>query len=142
MQKIKEIMRRTVWTCRRDDSCTIAARLMWEHDIGALPVVDHDGKVVGMVTDRDECMAAYTTGRALPDLPVELAMADQVVSCTPDDTDEAVARLMAKAQIHRVPVVDADRRPVGIVTLNDLSHVGAPAQTVATTLAAVSQPRA
>lgn len=141
-KKIEEIMHRVVWTCHRDDSCAVATRLMWEHDIGAIPTVDHEGRVVGIVTDRDICMAAYLTGKPIADIPVHLAMADRVITCNAGDTDEAVARTLAQAQIHRIPVVDPDRRPIGIVTLNDLAHVGAPAQTVATTLAAVSQPRA
>ncbi len=145
--KIERIMHRKVWTCRQDDTLTRAAQLMWDHDVGALPVVDEHDRVVGMITDRDICMSAYTTGCALGDLRVNQAMTGDVVTCTPEDSDEAVARLMASAQIRRVPVVDRDRRAQGIVSINDLAHVmqkgkGVSAETVATTIAAVSEPRA
>jgi CBS-domain-containing membrane protein len=144
--KIETIMHRTVWTCRHDDTLTRAAQLMWDHDVGALPVVDDQERLVGMITDRDICMAAYTTGCALGDLKVNQAMAGDVVTCTPEDSDEAVARLMATAQIRRVPVVDRERKPQGIVTVNDLAHAkqqgqGVSAETVTTTIAAVTEPR-
>ncbi|MBA3541520.1 MAG: CBS domain-containing protein, partial [Deltaproteobacteria bacterium] len=59
------MMTRSVHTCQPTDTLAAAAKLMWEHDIGALPVVDQVGHVVGMITDRDACMAAYTRGDAL-----------------------------------------------------------------------------
>ena len=144
--KISELMTRTVQVCRATDTLDRAAQLMWDHDIGSLAVVDDDDQVIGMITDRDACMAAYTRGRALRDIPVEVAMSKHVVTCSPDDNDTAVADMMAKHKIRRVPVVDEARRPVGVVSLNDLARTMArgrdvPATSVAGTLAAICEHR-
>lgn len=144
--KISELMTRTVQVCRPTDTLERAAGLMWDHDIGVLPVVDVHGRVIGMITDRDVCMAAYTRGGALRDIPVEVAMAHNVVVCGADDTDTAVAEVMAKHKIRRVPVVDEAHRPVGMLSLNDLARTMArgrdvPATAVAGTLAAICEHR-
>lgn len=145
--KISELMTRTAQVCRPSDSLDRAAQLMWDHDIGALIVVDEPGQVVGVITDRDICMAAYTCGVALRDIPVAQAMARHVVTCTPDDTSDAVQAMMAKHKIRRVPVVDDANHPVGMLSLNDLACTMArgrdlPASEVAGTLAAICEHRA
>jgi CBS domain-containing protein len=144
--KISELMTRPVHTCRATDALDRAASLMWENDIGSVVVLDDTGRVIGMVTDRDACMAAYTCGVALRDIPVATAMAKHVVTCRPDDSDTAVAEIMAKHKIRRVPVVDQALQPVGVVSLNDLARTMArgrevPATSVAGTLAAISEHR-
>jgi CBS domain-containing protein len=144
--KISELMTRTVQVCRASDTLDHAANLMWDHDIGVLPVVDDDGRVIGMITDRDAFMAAYTRGGALRDIPVEVAMARSVVTCGPDDTDTAIAEVMARHKIRRVPVIDEAHRPVGVLSLNDLARTMArgrnvPATAVAGTLAAICEHR-
>ena len=62
---VEQCMTQSPRVCTPADSLTSAARLFWEHDLGALPVVDAAGSVVGLITDRDLCMAAYTTGLPL-----------------------------------------------------------------------------
>jgi len=144
--KISELMTRPVHTCRASDTLDRAAALMWEQDIGSVAVVNDAGEVVGMVTDRDACMASYTRGRALREIAVETAMSSHVVTCKTDDTDAAVAQLMAKHKIRRIPVVDEGNRPTGMVSLNDLARTMArgrdvPASSVAGTLAAICEHR-
>jgi CBS domain-containing protein len=144
--KISELMTRPVHACRAGDTLDCAARLMWENDIGSVVVTDDGGQVVGMVTDRDACMAAYTCGGALHDIPVGVAMARHVVTCGADDSDAAVAEIMARHKIRRVPVVDEAHRPIGMVSLNDLARTMAhgrdvPATAVAGTLAAICEHR-
>ena len=144
--KISDLMTRPVHACRATDTLDRAAGLMWEHDIGSVAVVDDAGQLIGMVTDRDACMASYTRGLALCDIPVATAMSKHVVSCKTDDTDGAVAQLMAKHKIRRIPVVDETNRPVGLVSLNDLARTMArgrdvPASSVAGTLAAICEHR-
>jgi predicted transcriptional regulator len=63
--RIEKLMHRPVVTCHVNDSLANAARLLWEQDCGALPVVDERGRVVAMITDRDICMVAYTQGLLL-----------------------------------------------------------------------------
>ena len=119
--KIADIMTRDVRCCNTADMLARAAQLMWDHDIGALPVVDDGGRVIGMITDRDICMAAYTRGQPLAEMFVGDVMSTKVVTCVDTATDKEAARLMASGQIRRIPVVDANRNVVGIVSLNDLA---------------------
>ena len=87
---------------------------------GVIPVVNHEGAVVGMVTDRDLCMAAYTQGKPLGEIPVSTAMARDVFGCRPQDSIESVEHLMRDKHIRRVPVIDAEGRLVGLISLNDI----------------------
>jgi CBS domain-containing protein len=144
--KLTSIMTSGAKTCRASDTLEQATKLMWDHDIGAVVVVDEHGQVVGMVTDRDACMAAYMRGLPLGLIPVEVAMSSHVVTCQCDDSPTAVARLMAKHKIHRIPVIDDAHRPVGVVALNDLAIAmtrmrDIPAADVAATLAAICEHR-
>ena len=82
---VETLMSRQPKSVLPTDSMNHAAQLMWDHDVGSVPVVDDERRVIGMLTDRDICMAAYTQGRPLRDLPVEVAMARQVISCRSDD---------------------------------------------------------
>jgi len=145
--QIKDVMSKPVVTCPVSVTLDQIAQRMWENDIGVIPLVDDRGKVAGVVTDRDICMAAYTQGRALTEIPAASAMAKEVFCCQADDTTQSAEWLMAQKQIRRVPVVDRDGRPLGMLALNDLTRVAADARTVAAehevveTLAAIGEPR-
>lgn len=149
MIRIEQLMSQPAVTCSVNEMANEAARLMWENDCGVIPVVDGDGRLAGIVTDRDLCMAAYTRGQPLHEIPVSSAMSTQVFTCSPQDSVQAAERLMSKMQIRRVPVVDGDNRPIGVLSLNDLAREAASGrskngiehETVAT-LAAICQPRA
>jgi CBS domain-containing protein len=119
---ISEIMTRAVRTCRLDDSVNVAAQLMWDNDCGAIPVVDDAGKVVAVITDRDICMAAYTQGRPLDEIPVQSAASRSVATVRADDSLHRAEQVMSAAHVRRVPVVDADGRPVGILSITDLAR--------------------
>jgi CBS-domain-containing membrane protein len=95
---------------------------MWCSDCGVLPVVSRDQKVVGMITDRDMCMAACLHGTTLKDLMVGDAMARTVFTCHAADPIEDAIRRMADHQVRRVPVVDADGRLIGILAMNDIAR--------------------
>lgn len=143
--KITSLVHRDVTTCTIHDNLAHAAQLMWERDIGCLPVIDDQGHVAGMVTDRDICMAAYTQGLPLHGIPVTTAMAKRVFSCTLSDEVAVVERVMSEHQIRRMPVIDHEGHPVGIVSLNDLARASTtgkvPPAEITATLAAVSAPR-
>lgn len=130
---VKQIMSQPVAACRVDDRADQAARLMWEADCGAVPVIDSAGCAVAMVTDRDLCMAGYTQGKALHEIEVSSAMSKELQSCGPEDSLELVEQQMMQYQLRRIPVLDAEGRPIGIVSLNDLvraatlQHSAAPA---------------
>ena len=145
---VQEIMTRPAVTCRPGDTLNTAAQIMWEQDCGAVPVVDDGGKLVGLVTDRDICMAALTRGSALSAIPVAHAMAKQVYACEVGDSVGAAELLMSDKQIRRVPVVDGDNRPVGLLSLADIArHATATGQKnglereVTRTLASICRPR-
>lgn len=142
--KVEQVMTKDVYTVRVIDALDRAVELMREHDIGSLPVVDERGHVVGMLTDRDICMATYTHDLPPRGISVELVMSPRPVTCAPLDDLAVVEQDMRRRQVHRVPVVDDDGHPVGILSIDDLAraaHRGAlnPVE-VAETLAAVSAP--
>lgn len=146
--RVEQLMSKPAITCGKDGTLNTAARLMWDHDCGAVPVVGDEGTVVGVVTDRDICMAAYTQGKPLKAIPVSQAMAGRVVACPPDQSIDEAERLMAEKGIRRLPVVDADGHPVGLLSINDVARNAAASragnraqQEVAKTLAAICQPR-
>lgn len=118
--KIRDFMTQGVYTVRPDDSLETAARKMWEHDCGVLPVVNEHGHVIAMLTDRDACMAAYTQGKPLSKIRVASAMSKGVITCHRDDSPFAAERAMRERQIRRLPIVDDFGRLVGIVSLNDI----------------------
>lgn len=119
--KIERMMTRPVKTCRVEDSVNRAAQVMWESDVGCVPVVDDQERVVGMITDRDVAMAAYTQGRALDAISIESAMSKQVHTCSPDDKVAQAEQRMREFQVRRLPVVDDAGALVGIVSMNDIA---------------------
>ena len=144
---LKELMTHPVVTCPADSTLDHAARLMWEFDCGVVPVLDDDGHLAGVVTDRDICMAAYTQGRALNAIPVTTAMASEVMAGHAEDSIESAETLMRERQVRRLPVLDAEDHVVGIVSMNDLARLAARAHRSAVdrelvhTLAAICEPR-
>jgi CBS domain-containing protein len=147
-----EVMTRRVWSCRPDDTLAAAASAMWEHDVGCLPVVDAGGVVVGMITDRDICMAAFTRGARLVDVDVASVMSRRLYACAPEHTVAQAEEIMRIDQVRRTPVIDARGRLLGILSLGDLAREACHQKRrkygealdaeVTTTLAAVSEPRA
>ena len=123
--RIDKVMHQPVVTCNADDHLHTAAGLMWERDCGALPVVEADGRVIAMITDRDICIAAYTKALPLNAILVSSAMSHQLFTCHPEDSVSAAEKRMGEKQVRRLPVVDAAGRLVGILTLNDLAREAA-----------------
>lgn len=144
---IHDIMNSPAVTCRSDDNLATAARLMWDQDCGIVPVVNEHGQLAGVITDRDICMATFTRNSAPQHIQIGDAMAKQVFSCRAEDTVEAAEQVMSDHQVRRIPIVDGDNRPVGILSLNDLARHAISSQTrdgmdreVTKTLAAICQP--
>ena len=115
--KVSDLMTKEVKACHPHDSLNRAAQLMWENDCGAIPVIDSDAKVIGMLTDRDICMAAYTKGIALVEASAASVMSRNVSVCNPGDNISTATERMREHQIRRLPVVDekeqSGRDPVG-----------------------------
>lgn len=148
--RVDEIMSTPALTCHAQEALNIAAHKMWEADCGAIAVINDEGKLVGMVTDRDICMAGLMQNQPLSDIPVHIAMARHVYAVQAHQPIEDVERLMAVHQIRRIPVVGSDGKPVGVVSINDLTREAAKPQSqlrgglirLVQTLALICQPRA
>ena len=144
---VNELMQRPVVTCPIDHTLNDVAKLMWDNDLGTIPVTDPDGRLVGIVTDRDICMAGYTQGQPLSAIPVATAMTSQVLCCHIDDVVETAEQLMREGQVRRLPVIDNDGRPIGMFALNDLARLAASARRsgidrdLSQTFAAICAPR-
>jgi CBS domain-containing protein len=146
---VEQIMSPTVRSCSEHDALDVAARLMWDYDVGSVPVLDAAGELVGIITDRDICIAAYTRGRPIGHIPVRDAMSRTVIVCRPEEPIEAVERRMCIHQIRRMPVVGAYGQVVGMLSLADIvrtaqrGHGSAPSpfESIEPTLAAICRPR-
>jgi CBS domain-containing protein len=147
-----ELMTTAVQSCRADDTLQRAVQIMWDHDCGVVPVVDGENRVIGMITDRDVAVAAYTQGHALWQIPVSTAMAKHVHGVSETDSLEMVEDLMRRVRVRRVPVLDWQGKLKGLVSLNDLARQvqrtasrktdGLRPDSIAQTLAAVCEPHA
>jgi CBS domain-containing protein len=149
-ERVEQLMSRIVATCRPEDTLNRAAQIMWERDCGVVPVTvlaDGGECVVGMITDRDVCMAAYTQGLPLADLPVATAMSRSVRTCAPTDRIDGALRLMAAEQLHRLPVVDEAGHLVGLLSFADVAreearcHKVVAPEDLAKTAEAIARPR-
>ena len=120
--KVSELMTTDVRNCWANEPLDRAAKLMWESDCGSLPVLDQNGRVVGMITDRDVCMAAYTQAELLARIPVSRAMSHELHSCRPDEDLDKVEKRMRAHQIRRLPVLDDEGHLQGVLSLADIAQ--------------------
>jgi CBS domain-containing protein len=118
--KVSEIMTAAPAACTPETTLAEAARLMWESDCGVLPVVD-DGELAGIVTDRDMFIALGTRNARAALLRVGAIATTKIATCGPDDEVEAVLATMSDARVRRLPVVDANRTLIGIISLSDIA---------------------
>src|SRR5262245_13567924 len=117
---VKEVASLNVKACGPDTDLAGAAKIMWDCDCGVVPVVDEGRRVVGVLTDRDICIAAATRGSKPSDVPVRDVMSRDVATCRAGDDLHAALNTMKAYRVRRLPVLDADGRLAGIVSLNDL----------------------
>jgi CBS domain-containing protein len=116
---------------------------MWDRDVGCLPVVDESNRLLGLITDRDACLAAYARDEPLRNISVKSAMATRVFACGPDEDLLEVQRTMAAHKVRRVPVLDPSGHLVGLLSVDDLARAATlvkdlPLRSVVTTLQSVS----
>ncbi len=118
--KVSEVMTNDVQTVTPDQSAREAAGFMLRAEAGSIPVCEGD-KVIGMITDRDIAVRGVAEGRG-PDTPVRELMTDHIICARADDNVDDIARRMSQEQVRRLPVLDAEERLVGIVSLGDLAR--------------------
>lgn len=118
--KIKDIMTADPRTCSPDTNLAAAAELMLKADCGILPVVDGEGKLVGVVTDRDMYIALATRNKLASQITVGDVAHKQVFTCGPDDDVHAALATMKQHHIRRLPVEGFGRTVAGVVSMNDI----------------------
>jgi CBS domain-containing protein len=118
---VEELMTKSPRVCAPGASLAEAARIMWETDCGSVPVVAEDGRLLGIVTDRDICMATYTRGQGPLALSVSSTMSRELCCAAPEDTLGHAVYLMGTRQVHRLPITEAGRL-VGILSLADVAR--------------------
>jgi CBS domain-containing protein len=118
--KVNEVMTANPKACILTDSVADAARLMWEADCGIVPVVADGGKVVGLITDRDVCMAGMTKGRNQWNIPVEDVISGEVFACKPDDDIRGALETMRENKVRRLAVIADDGKLAGMLSINDV----------------------
>jgi CBS domain-containing protein len=119
--KVSEIMHKGVEWVSPDTPVTTLARKMQQHDVGALPVGEND-RLVGMVTDRDIAVRGLADGKDISRLTARDIMTRGVIWCRASDTAAHAAQLMEAKQVRRLPVIDDNKRMVGMLALGDISH--------------------
>ena len=121
MMKLREIMTNSVVRINPEESVAVAARTLARYNIGILPVCGGDGRLYGVVTDRDLVTRCIAAGRLPASTPVREVMTTGVVCAAPDMDTVAAARVMGHQQIRRLPVLE-NGRLCGMVSLGDLAN--------------------
>jgi CBS domain-containing protein len=138
MQQLKDVMSRDVKMVTPQTTIREAAQQMRDGDFGMLPVADHD-RMVGAISDRDIAVRAVADDKG-PETPVRDVMSRGICWVYEDDAVEVAARLMGERQVRRLPVVNRDKRLVGIVSLGDFAVERSEIVPAAEALSEISQP--
>ncbi len=138
--RIADAMTRDVKVAHPSQTILDAARMMADADIGSLPVADKD-HLIGLVTDRDIVIRAVAAGKP-PETRLMEILSPEVKYCFEDDDVEDVARNMGDLQIRRLPVVNQDKRLVGIISLGDIAVSADAPETAGKALTEISEPAA
>ncbi len=118
--KVLDVMTHSVAACGSEANLAEVGEALWANDCGALPVVDAGRRVLGMITDRDVCIAAATRGLAPQEITARSAMSRRLHGCGPEDDVEKALETMRTCQVRRLPVVDADGTLQGMLSLADV----------------------
>ena len=137
--KVKELMTPNPTVVRPEDSAAQAATLMKQKDCGSLPVVSKDGKLVGIVTDRDIVIRVVAAGKDPKSTPISAVMSADPVTLSPDASDDDAEKLMAQSQVRRLPVVEGGKL-VGILVTAQLARRGNTAE-LGETIKEISEPK-
>lgn len=123
--KVLELMTRGVDSCRPEDHLGRAAQIMADRNCGSVPVLDADSKLIGILTDRDICLAAHAREKLLADIPVEAVMTRNVFSCRVNDDLHVAEDVMESKRVRRLPVLDVNDELTGIISLHDIAREAA-----------------
>jgi CBS domain-containing protein len=118
--KVKELMSADVQSCTPDTDLATVARMMWDNDCGIVPVIDDQRHVIGVITDRDICIAAATRSLEPARIRVSDVMSHDVTTCSEDGDPRAALQTLKEHRVRRLPVVNRQDRLVGVLSMNDL----------------------
>lgn len=121
MEKVKEVMSNTPVSCKEDETIQQVANQMSKSNVGFLPVIDKNQKVVGTITDRDVVLSLARTAKAPAQLKVQEVMRKDTHTVAPEDDATKALEIMRTRKVRRLPVVDSDRRLRGIVSLTGIA---------------------
>ena len=138
LQTLKDLMTQNVQVIGPDDTITAAASQMLEGNFGMLPVGEND-RMIGTISDRDIAIRAVAQGKD-GSTKVREVMSERVIWAYEDDSVEKGAKLMSEHQIRRLPIVNAEKRLVGIVALGDFAVDRSELKTAGETLSEISKP--
>jgi CBS domain-containing protein len=119
--KAKEIMCTNVKCCHPETNLAQAMCYMWECDCGAMPVMDHMGRVMGMITDRDMAMAMATKCRMAQDITVGEVMSGKLHCCGMDEDVKSALKTMRRERVRQLPVMNHEGRMMGMLSLMDVA---------------------
>ena len=117
--KVQDIMTSDAQYCGPDTNLATAAKMMWDSDCGALPVLNIEGRALGMITDRDICMAAATKNKPPSEITVWETTSGKVHTCQSTDEVHTALDIMKRERVRRLPVVDEEGVFQGIIAMND-----------------------
>jgi len=126
--QVREIMTTKIWSCSANATIASAAETMLDRSCGFVPVVGAQGEVLGVVTDRDLCMALVKRDRRPSEVPIAEVCSGRVIACAPDDEIHDVLQMMENAKIRRLPVVE-DGKLRGIISMTDVFRHALPVRT-------------
>ena len=118
--KVQDIMTSDVQCCGPDTNLAAAAKMMWDSDCGSLPVLNVEGQVLSMITDRDICMATATKNKSASDIIVWETVSGKAYTCHLSDDVHTALDIMKRETVRRLPVVDEEGVLQGIVAMNDM----------------------
>jgi CBS domain-containing protein len=118
--KVKDLMTAEPGYVRASETLTKAADIMWQRDCGAVPVVDAEMQVTGMITDRDICRAVTRRNKKPSEIKAGEIASGEVIICRPEDKITAALKKMKKNQLRRLPVLDRDKKLAGIISIRDI----------------------
>ena len=118
--KVRDVMTPSAVCCQPETNVGAAVELLWSHNCGILPVVAVGNRLVGIVTDRDICIAMGTRKHLPGDLTIGEIAIQPVFTCKPDDEIHEALRTMAEKQVRRLPVVNDEGVPQGILSMDDI----------------------
>ncbi|MGH9713346.1 MAG: CBS domain-containing protein [Candidatus Acidiferrales bacterium] len=120
MMKVKDVMMGTPASCGKETNLGAAVEILWNRNCGILPVTDNNSRVIGVVTDRDICVALGTRNQPAGEIAVADVTSGKLFTCKPEDDIRAALATMGKEKVRRLPVIDEAGKLLGILSMDDV----------------------